>query len=444
MTAAETLARRVRTVHYDALPDAVIEAAKYAVEDTIAVALAGASGANTETALAAIDGAPGPATVWGRGSTASALDAAFVNAVSAHALDFDDCTTTIGGHPSAPLVPPIIALGEALDTGGQAIIEAYVAGYETLSRLGRAVMPEHYEIGWHPTATLGVFGAAAAASKLLGLGEEETAAALAIAPSLAAGTKKGFGTQLKSLQVGMAARNGLLAARLAAAGCDAPADAIEGGLGFFALFNDGAGRASALAGEPGTGWALLDPGIQVKQHPCCGSAHGAIDAAIALHAAHGPMPLGSIDRVIVSAHPRRLGHTDNPAPRTGLEAKFSMQFLVALALARGRIRLADFEEPFDGGLYRPFAAKLELVAADMADEFEATVEVRSGSTTRSAACSTPLGRGGERPMTAGERDAKFADCTVAALPQERAAALLQSLRRLERLAHVSELTALLT
>src|SRR5205814_1903781 len=147
-------------------------------------------------------------------------DAALVNGTAAHALDFDDVSNSLGGHPSAPILPAIFALGEVLDrpekpVGGRDFITAYVAGFETETRIARGVHFHHYEKGWHPTATLGVFGAAAASCHLLGLDRAKTAQALAIAASLASGIKANFGTMTKPLHVGHTARNGLFAALLA-------------------------------------------------------------------------------------------------------------------------------------------------------------------------------------------------------------------------------------
>ncbi len=280
---SQTLAIKASVLSYSDFPAAVVSAAKSAFEDTIAVAIAGATTKNVDTALVALNPSPGPSTIWCRTRTANALDAAFVNATASHALDFDDCTTTIGGHPSAPLIAPIMSLSEEIGASGQQVIEAYVAGYEIMSRLADMVMPEHYTIGWHPTSTMGVFGAAVACSRLLGLSQAQLAAALAIVPSLVAGTKANFGTQMKPLQVGAAARNGLFAAKLAAAGCDAMLDSIDGDIGFFTLFNNGIRHPLDGDLDSEAQWRILNPGIAIKQHPCCGSTHSAIDAALALH-----------------------------------------------------------------------------------------------------------------------------------------------------------------
>lgn len=174
MNISEALAAKLDAISYKDFPTSVINAAKSAFQDTIAVAIAGATTKNVDTALAALNPSPGATTIWCKNRTANALDAAFVNTTASHALDFDDCTTSIGGHPSVPLIAPIIALAEEIGASGSQVIEAYVAGYEIMSRLGDMVMPEHYTIGWHPTATMGVFGATAACSKLLGLSQDRS------------------------------------------------------------------------------------------------------------------------------------------------------------------------------------------------------------------------------------------------------------------------------
>lgn len=437
---SKALAIKASAVSYRDFPAAVVNAAKSAFEDTIAVAIAGATTQNVETALVALNPSPGPSTIWRRNRTASALDAAFVNATASHALDFDDCTTTIGGHPSAPLIAPIITLAEEIGASGQQIIEAYVAGYEIMSQLADMIMPEHYTIGWHPTSTMGVFGAAVACSKLLDLSQAQMAAALAIVPSLVAGTKANFGTQMKPLQVGGAARSGLFAAKLAAAGCDAMPDSIDGDNGFFTLFNNGVSHPLAGVLDRENQWRILDPGIAIKQHPCCGSTHSAIDAALDLHHQHGPEKLADVDQVTVRAHPRRLGHTFKPDPTTGLEAKFSIQFVVAVALATGSIRLSDFKEPFDSSVYTPFRTKLEIIPTEFEDEFKSTVEVRAGDNTWLASQSTKLGRGMDRPLSLAERDSKFVDCLGQNYPEDQIPSLRDKLRSLERLASITDLT----
>src|SRR6185437_6190249 len=200
------------------------------------------------------------------------LDAALVNGTAAHALDFDDVSNSLGGHPSAPILPALFALGEVLDCTGKDFIAAYVAGFETETRIARGVHFHHYEKGWHPTATLGVFGAAAASCHLLGLDRAKTAQALAIAASLASGIKANFGTMTKPLHVGHTARSGLFAALLAEGGFTADNAALEHQQGFLMVYN-GAGNfaADAILKDWGRPYDVVNPGPAFKQYPCCGS-----------------------------------------------------------------------------------------------------------------------------------------------------------------------------
>jgi len=440
MSISEDLAAKASNISFRDLPTAVIDTANFAFEDTIGVAIAGANTQNVDIALAALNPSIGPSTIWCRNMKASALDASFVNATASHALDFDDGTITIGGHPSTAMIAPIIALAEEIGASGQQIIEAYVVGFEIMARLGDMSMPEHYTIGWHPTSTLGIFGATAACSKLLGLSQEQVASALAIVPSLAGGMKSSFGTEMKSLQVGAAARNGLFAAKLAAVGCNAKPDSIEGENGYFSLFNNGVSYSLVKDSSSDSRWRILHPGIVIKQHPCCGSTHSAIDAAINLFHQHGPIRLADVEKVIVRAHSRRLGHTFNAEPTNGLEAKFSIQFVVAVALAKGSVQLSDFIEPLDSSLYTPFKEKLEVISTEFEDEFKSTVEVQSGDTIWLAGESTRLGRGSDRPLSLEERDIKFMDCAGQNYLKSRILQLHEKLRSLVRLETVSDLT----
>src|SRR5439155_26294953 len=191
----------------------------------------------------------------------------------------------------------------------------------TETRIGRGVHFHHYEKGWHPTATLGVFGAAAACCRLLGLDRENTALALAIAASLASGIKANFGTMTKPLHVGHTARNGLFAAMLAREGFTANAAALEHKQGFLEVFN-GAGTydAEEILKDWGRPYDIVTPGLAMKQHPCCGSTHPPIDALLLLRAEHD-IPPAKVARIDSWTHPRRLAHTDPPDPVSGRDAK---------------------------------------------------------------------------------------------------------------------------
>src|SRR3954467_4963633 len=347
MTIIEGIAERIGAIRYDGLPLEAVDWAKMAILDTVGVTLAGAGEACAqivERVLAAgATNIAGECAIFGTDRRAAPLDAALINGTASHALDFDDVSNSLGGHPSAPIVPTLFALAETLDCDGKAFITAYVAGFETETRIGRGVHFHHYEKGWHPTATLGVFGATAACCHLMELDQARTAQALAIAASLASGIKANFGTMTKPLHVGHTARNGLFAAQLAREGFTANDAALEHKQGFLQVFN-GAGNfdAEKILADWGRPYDIVSPGLGIKMHPCCGSTHPAIDAMLALRAEHGIVP-GKVARIESWTHPRRLAHTDRPDPQTGLDAKFSVQYCLARALLDGRIVLEHFE-----------------------------------------------------------------------------------------------------
>lgn len=188
------------------VPEAAFAEASVAIRDTIGVTVAGAREPSFVKLRSAVGRciAPGPALLAGTSEKIDTLSAGLLNGTASHALDFDDCSNTMGGHPSAPIVPAIIALAEEADVNGETFIRAYLAGFEFETRLGRAVNFVHYDKGWHPTSTLGTFGAAAASAAILGLDARSTAGALAIAASMAAGIKANFGTDVKPFHVGQA------------------------------------------------------------------------------------------------------------------------------------------------------------------------------------------------------------------------------------------------
>src|SRR4051812_42815269 len=202
--------------------------------------------------------------VFGTSLRRSAADAALTNGTAAHALDYDDMCFVSLAHPSAPLVAAALAAAEVAGAPGRAVLDAYIVGFELEGRLGRAMNPRHYQRGWHCTATLGTIGAAAAASRLLGLDVGATGHALAIAASEASGLKENFGTMVKPLHAGLAARNGVVAAQLARAGMTASAAAIDGPQGFLAALDSERPSLDPFTADLGVRWEIVDTGITVK------------------------------------------------------------------------------------------------------------------------------------------------------------------------------------
>ena len=450
-TIAQCLSRHLATIAFDDLSATARRVATAAIIDTVGVTLLGA----TEPVVAVLqqalahDLAPGPALVFGRTARVSVLDAALVNGTAAHAADYDDMARSMGGHPSVPLVPVVLALGEALVSSGAQVLEAYVVGFEAECRIGRVVNPHHYEKGWHPTSTLGVFGAAAAAARLLGLDVERTAAALAVAASMAAGLKANFGTMTKPLHVGHCARSGLMAARLAAAGFSANPAALEHKQGFLASY-DGLDNVhpERLLDQWGRRLEIEQESVGVKQFPCCGSTHPAVRAMLALR--ERGLKVADVDSVLVTVNRRRLPHTNNPNPTSPLGAKFSLQYATARALLDGAPRLHHFEgtaflEPDARALLQRISvvAYPEQPGRDAQgddNEFAAdiTVLTRDGEQVEAHAPHA-LGRGGNDPMSDAEMWEKYSDCAHRLLEPDQVEASFSALQNLASCARVADL-----
>ena len=348
--------RFVASTPAEAIPPEAVEAAKRALLDTAGVALAGVpeDGPRIVRELAAANG-PGPASVIGTPHRAQIGDAVLATGTAAHALDYDDTTAPMHGHPSAPLLPAVLALAESRGRGGAALIDAFVIGFEVESRLGSALGVSHYRRGWHATATAGAIGVAAACARLAGLDAERTAHALGVALSLASGSRANFGSMTKPLHVGAAARSGLQAALLAERGFTASADAIGGPMGFVRLFTpDGDERPERLAALGGD-WGIVDPGVNVKRYPCCYGTARAADATFALAAEHGLRP-EQVERIDVRVEEGGLDPLIHSRPADGLQGKFSMEYVLAAALMDGALRLSTFT---DKAVARPETRRLQ-------------------------------------------------------------------------------------
>jgi 2-methylcitrate dehydratase PrpD len=446
MTIAETLAERIAAVRFGALPPDAVHWARVAILDTVGCTLAGASEPCARI-VARVTASSGPCLVFGTAQRVAPLDAALINGTASHALDYDDCSDTLGGHPSAPILSALFALAETRAVHGRDFIAAYVAGWETETRIARGINFHHYEKGWHPTATIGVFGATAACCHLLGLTPAVTATALGLAASFASGVKANFGTMTKPLHVGHCSRNGLLAALLAADGFTANAGALEHRQGFLHVFN-GAGNfdAAAILRDWGQPWDIVHPGVAIKQYPCCGSTHPAVDAMLSLVSEHGLKP-AMVERVDSWTHPRRLAHTDRPDPQSELDAKFSVQYCLARALLDGRVSLEHFEgeafrEPAIRALLpRIHAAPHPEMAMSSSEHFGAEVRATlTNGRVLTAAVKRPLGRGPGNPLPAELLEAKFLNCATRALSMETAEKLLTVLRDVDSAADVSVVT----
>jgi 2-methylcitrate dehydratase PrpD len=442
MPFALELAKRINALRYEDLPAEAVHWAKVGILDTIGVTLAGSSDP-CATIVAGVLSSSGPSLVVGTSRRTSPLDAALVNGAASHALDFDDCSNTMAGHPSAPVLSALFALADEIGASGRDFITAYVAGFETECKISLGVNLYQYTRGWHPTGTLGVFGAAAACAKLLKLDEERIAVGLAIAASLSSGIKSNFGTYVKPLHVGHSARNGLFAALIARDDYTASPVAFEHKQGYFEVFN-GAGNYDAEKILPAWGkpFDIVRPGIGLKQYPCCASTHSAIDATLKLVRTHDLNP-EAVERIQSWTHKRRLEHTNRPDPQSTKDAKFSVQYCIARALLDRKVVI----EHFEGDAYKDEDARrltgLVEAAPYTTEQFPADnhfgAEIRvtlRGGTVLTEKVERAAGRTSDDALPPDRLREKFENCAHRALARDRTAAVYSAIHDFEKLPDV--------
>ena len=455
MEITKQLAKLVAETDYERLPAEAVAAAKRLILDCVGVTIAGSLepvGRLVADLVRRMGGTP-QATVVGAGFRTSSPNAALANGAMAHALDYDDMTSGgIRGHPTAVLLPVLLSLGEELKASGREIIAAYVLGFEVESRLGEAMSAAYSDdLGWHPTAPLGTVGAAAVAAKLLKLNAAKTVTALSVAASHAAGLRQNFGTMTKPLHVGNAAKNGIISAMLARDDFTAAPDALEGRHGFCHAFSGGTGyEVNKILKDWGEPFQVVSPGPGIKLYPCCGSAHGALDAILPLIQKHNIQPekVSAIEVSVPFDPPRSLVHSN---PKTGLEGKFSMQYCLAAALVDHKLGLKTFTTE---QVQRPEARKLfdkikmfrqpgmEGRPSWEIPQYVVTVKMDNGE-TYSQEAAAPLSAI-HRSVTRQELVNKYRDCAILVLPTAAIEASLELLENLEELPDMTQLVEIIT
>jgi len=325
------IVERARRVDLAELPDDVRAVARHCVLDWIGVTLAGSAepAAAIVRDLALIDGGAPQAMLVGTGERVTAAQAALVNGTASHALDFDDVMSAMGGHPTVPVLPALLAAAQQEGASGGALLAALVAGLETEGRVGRLMAPAHYAAGWHATGTVGTFGAAAAVAHLLGLDEERWRTAFGIAGTQAAGLKSMFGTMCKPLHAGKAAANGLLAARLAQRGFTAEPDVLDVAQGFAATQTTSRNPGNALA-NGAQDFDIRD--VLFKFHAACYFTHSSIEGISRLRESNG-ITADDVAAVELLVPPQHQFACNILEPTTPLEGKFSLRYTAALALS---------------------------------------------------------------------------------------------------------------
>jgi 2-methylcitrate dehydratase PrpD len=423
--------------------------AAVALCDTVGVILAGApEEAAKIIRRTVVAESKGDCRVLGTTELAGAADAALANGVAAHAHDYDDMCFVSLAHPSCALVPAVLAVGELTGASGAAVLDAYIAGFELECRLGLIMNPRHYhERGWHCTSSIGTLGAAAAAGRLLKLDATSTVHALGIAASLACGLKENIGSMVKPLHAGMAARNGVTAARLAQAGFIASEQSIDGPQGYLVAMDSQKPPAALAdaAADLGSRWEILDTGITVKLYPSCAATHPPLDALLSLKRRNNITAenIAAIDVEVDSMTPRLLIHS---RPSTPLEAKFSMPFCAAAAMVFGHPTLETFhiEKISDPRVQQllplvTLRANPAFDAAAPLSQANVNIRLKDGRTFSERADGA---RGYPGRLTDDELNTKFLACAQRSLTQSAAVQLLEALRAIETKPHIADLTQL--
>jgi 2-methylcitrate dehydratase PrpD len=431
----EQLARFVMSTYPAEVPSAAIEAAGNALVDTLGCALGGVDEPVCRiTRQWVIDSGTVPqAPVWGGAMRASVADAAFLNGIASHALDFDDNLPSQRGHPSTTVFPVALAAAQIASCGGRDLLAAYAIGLEVSGKIGRALGPGHYVRGFHATATVGIFGATAAAARVLGLTHGQLAHAWGLAASQVSGLLANFGTMAKPFHAGHAARCALTSALLARSGFTANPQIFDGPRSMLVTYqgHGATGMPEQLA-RLGAPWDVLDPGVFVKRWPCCLCSHRPVAGLLELMARH-TIDASEIAAIEIGFPPGTDAGLVNGLPATGLAGKFSIEYAAAVAALNGDISLHDFTDAtLARAEVRELMHKVRRYAMPEAAAGTASIGHNAVAVTTARGRFTlevnQLPGSPAQPLSRTALDAKFVDCAQPALGAGRAAAALAAAR----------------
>lgn len=442
------------------IPADVMHLGKRSILDGIGLALAGSvaeSGHIVRKHLRSL----GCATTKGSTVIGSSMKlpprfAAFANGVAIHADDYDDTQLAVGKdrvyglltHPTAPALPPVLAIGERDGRTGRDVLTAYQIAVEVETKISEAMNPRHYQDGFHSTATVGAIAAGAGAARLLGFNHEQTRRTLGIAASQAAGLRENFGTMTKPFHAGRACESGVIAAELARLGFTATPIILEAGRGFFKAAGGGY-DPQAIDGKLGNPWTFAFPGVSIKPHPSGSLTHPGMGLMLNLILEHNIKPV-EIKQVSVGVNRQNVNALIHNRPANELQAKFSMQFCMAILLLRRKAGLAEFT---DEVVNRPdVKAMIEKIDYGVHPEAEAAgyekmttlidIDLTDG---RRISGRADFGKGSPaNPMSDDELATKFRECAAwGRLPKANAEKVIAAVFNFEKLKNVRELTRLL-
>ena len=454
------VARFITETRASRIPADVMHLGKRSILDGIGLALAGnaaESGTIVRQYLKTL-GCPTDkgCTVIGTPLKVPARFAAFANGIAIHADDYDDTQLAVAKdrvyglltHPTAPALPPALALGELANRSGLDVLVAYQIAVEVETKIAEAINPRHYDEGFHSTATIGAIGAAAGAARLLGLNAEQTQRALGIGASQAAGLRENFGTMTKPFHPGRSAESGVVAAEFAKLGWTSTPIILEAGRGFFQAAGGGY-DAAAIEGKLGNPWTFASPGVSIKPHPSGSLTHPGMGLMADLIRRHDIRPQ-QVARVKVGTNRHMPNALIHHRPRNELQAKFSMEFCMAILLLERKAGLAEFTEEV---VNRPDVRKLiERIEFGVHPEAEAAgyekmttiidIELTDG---RRIGGRADFGKGSPaNPMSDAELTAKFRECAAwGMLPKASVEKVVEMVFGLDKLKSIRNLTRLL-
>ncbi|MGH6861381.1 MAG: MmgE/PrpD family protein [Phyllobacterium sp.] len=442
---------------FDDLSSQVVELGKKSILDGFGLALSGSVAKSGELVRRHIDDlglASGTATVIGGGRKVAPRFAAFANGVGIHADDYDDTQLAVAKdrvyglltHPTAPALPAAFAIGELVKASGKDFMLAYHLGVEVECKIAEAIAPRHYQTGFHATATCGTFAAAAASSRLMGLDVATTLRALSIAGSQSAGLRENFGTMTKPFHAGRSSESGVAAAQFASYGWTATPRILEAPRGFFSAAGGGYDQ-SAILDKLGAPWTFADPGISIKPHPSGSLTHPGMTEMLRLIKENG-IGAEDVKHVRVGTNSNMPNALIHHRPKDELQAKFSMEFCMAILLIEGRAGLNEFT---DAAVEREdVKAMIEKVDFVVDDEAEAAgyhlmttlidIELKDG---RKISGRADFGKGSPAfPMSYDEVAAKFHEnAEFAGMARGKAAEIVELVRDLENLRSLDDLTS---
>src|SRR6266481_547251 len=451
--------RFVATTKYEDIPPEVIELGKKSILDGLGLALAGSmarTGTICRQYLEDLGLCDGKATIIGSAWKTSPRFAAFVNAVSIHADDFDDTQLAVAKdrvygllvHPTVPVLPAALALAEQGGVSGKELMLAYHLGVEVECKIAEAISPRHYQDGFHSTGTCGPFGSAAACAKLLRFDVSKTLNVFGLAASQSGGLRENFGTMTKPFQAGRAAESGLESAELVALGWSAADQILEADRGFFHAFG-GSYDPAAIMGRLGKPWTFVSPGISLKPYPSGSLAHPAMTELVRLIEANN-IQAAQVEKVDVGANHNMTTTLLHHQPKTGLEAKFSMEFCLAILLLRQKAGLGEFsDQVVEQPDVQEMISKINFYVDPQAESagFDKMTSLLKIHLTNGKTISgnADFGKGSPAdPMTFEEAATKFRGCAeFAEWPRSKTEKIIATVRNFESVSDTAALFPLL-